>query len=461
MKRRPRGRFTPRSAKIHRAVDTSPYRGIRRSARRSDEGTDPTEGIILRGILESGAMRYVIVGGGPAGFSAARALRGLDLQGRVTMLTKEAEPPYARIALPYLVHGAVDKALLFLPMPDGVVMMRGEEAREIDPGRREVRTSSGRTISYDRLLLATGADPLKPDIPGIDLPLVFTIRDLANAQADRDRLRTAGARRAVVAGAGPVGLELGDALLKAGCAVTFVVGSDRLFSAMLDAPASAFLERRLAAKGIEIRKNDNLAAILPSGTASLSSGARVPCDIVIVGKGVSPRIDYLSGASVRARRGILVDKYQQTNVPGIYAAGDAAETADIVHGDSRINALWPEALEQGKVAACNMAGRPLAYEGSFSRNVMRVFETTIQAAGMTQGDEGRADREEGRDFHSKLVLDNGILKGFIFLGDVRSVGFYSDLVRRKVPVSSFAGSLRRGSLDYARFVKERILEHQG
>lgn len=408
-----------------------------------------------------GAMRYVIVGGGPAGFSAARVLRNIDARCRVTMLTKEIVSPYARIGLPYLVHGAWDEALLFFPMPDGVDIIPGELAREVDPERGEVRTASGKAISYDRLLLASGADPLKPDIPGIDLPFVFTIRNLDDARSVRNLLRSGGVRRALVAGAGPVGLELGDALLKAGCAVTFVVGSDRLFSAMLDAPASAFLERRLAEKGVAIRKNDSLAAILPSGTALLSSDIRVPCDIVIIGKGVEPRIDYLPGSGVRTGRGILVDRFQQTNVPGVYAAGDAAETPDIVHGDSRVNALWPEALEQARIAAHNMAGRTVAYEGSFSRNVMRVFDTTIQAAGQTQGEGGRVEREEGPDFHRKLVLDNGILRGFIFIGDIQSVGFCSDLIRRKIRASSFVGPLLRGSFDYARFVKERILEHQG
>jgi NADPH-dependent 2,4-dienoyl-CoA reductase/sulfur reductase-like enzyme len=401
-----------------------------------------------------GIMKYLIIGGGPAGLSAAATLRRIDDNGLVTILTKERILPYARIALPYLINGAVDEELLFLPMPSGANIALGEEVSEINPDNQEVKTSSGKTFAYDKLLLASGAAPLKPKIEGIGLPFVFTIRDMLDVHRIQDILKEKKTGRAVVAGAGPVGLELSDALEKLGYAITLVISSDRIFSTMLDSPASALLEKRLAEKNVEVRKNEDVAGVLPSGEVILSSGESRQCDVVIFGKGVASDIGFLAGSGIDAHHGILVDDRQQTNIPGIYAAGDAAETRDLVYEDSRVNALWPEALQQGKVAAYNMASRPLAYEGSYSRNAMRVFDTSIYVAGMAKADGFEVCRNEGPDFYHKLVLDKGVLNGFIFLGEARNIGLYNDLLRRRLQVAFFADSILNGSLDYAQIMRK-------
>jgi len=403
-------------------------------------------------------MDYLILGGGPAGLSAAAVLRRLDKTGRVTILAREKTDPYARIALPYVIKGAVDAEALFLPAPAGIDIALGEEAAGIHPEKREVHTASKKTYRYDKLLIATGADPFRPAIPGIRLPFVFTVRDMPDAQGIRKLLKGRKNGHAVVAGAGPVGLELSDALEKLGYRITLVISSDRVFSTMLDSPASAFLEKKLAEKGVEVRKNDEVIEILPSGGAVLRSGETRSSDLVIFGKGVAPGIGFLDGSGVHARQGIPVDAQQQTNLACIYAAGDVAETRDIAYEDSRVNALWPEALQQGKIAAFNMAGRPFAYEGSFSRNALHVFDTSIQVAGMSKAEGPEVYREAGADYHRKIVIDDGVLKGFIFLGDIRSIGLYCDLLRRKIPVGSFVGSLLRGSLDVARVMREWKIE---
>jgi nitrite reductase (NADH) large subunit len=401
-----------------------------------------------------GIMKYLIIGGGPAGLSAAATLRRIDDNGLVTILTKERILPYARIALPYLINEAVDEELLFLPMPSGANIALGEEVSEINPDNQEVTTSSGKTFAYDKLLIASGAAPLKPKIVGIGLPFVFTIRDMLDVHRIQDILKEKKTGRAVVAGAGPVGLELSDALEKLGYAITLIISSDRIFSTMLDSPASALLEKRLAEKNVEVRKNEDVASVLPSGEVILSSGELRACDVVVFGKGVAPDIGFLAGSGIDARHGILVGDRQQTNIPGIYAAGDAAETRDLVYEDSRVNALWPEALQQGKVAAYNMASRPLAYEGSYSRNAMRVFDTSIYVAGMAKADGFEVCRNEGPDFYHKLVLDKGVLNGFIFLGEARNIGLYNDLLCRRLQVAPFADSILNGSLDYAQIMRK-------
>jgi nitrite reductase (NADH) large subunit len=371
----------------------------------------------------------------------------------VTLLAKEDFLPYARIALPYLLTGAVDEELLFLSMPPGVEIVLGEEASEVYPGNLEVRTASGRKHFYDKLLLATGAAPLRPDIEGSRLPFVFTIRDLPDVHRVEELLKVKRTGHAVVAGAGPVGLELSDALCKLGFTITLVISSDRIFSTMLDTPASALLENRVTKAGVEICKNTDIVRICPPGEVFLSSGETKLCDVVILGKGVAPSVGFLAGSGINIHQGIPVDKHQETNIRGIYAAGDVAETRDIVYGDFRINALWPVAFEQGKIAAYNMASHPLAYEGSFSRNLLRVFDTSILVGGMAKANGPEVHCESGPGFYHKIVLDQGILKGFIFVGEVRNEGLYNELLRRKFPAASCVGSLVHGSYSYSQFVK--------
>jgi nitrite reductase (NADH) large subunit len=405
-------------------------------------------------ITQEPLLHYLIIGGGPAAVSAAATLKRISKESRITILSKEKHPPCARIALPYLLTGSVEEKLLFLPMPTGADLVLSDGAAEVNPKKNEVRTASGKKFYYDKLLVATGAAPIKPAIEGIDLPFVTTIRNLPDVRSVEDLLKVWKTGHCVIAGAGPVGLELGDALQKRGLAITFVISSNRIFSTMLDMAASAFLERNFSKKGVEICKNTEIARIHPSGEVCLSSGQSRFCDVVIIGKGVAPSLDFLVGSGIAIRRGIPVDEHQETNIPGIYAAGDVAETRDIVYEDSRVNALWPEAFEQGRVAAFNMASRPLAYEGSFSRNILRVFDTSIFAGGMAMANAPEVHSEDGPDFHHKLVLDQGILKGFAFVGDARNAGLYVDLLRRRVQITSCIDSLLHGSYDYAQFLKK-------
>jgi len=284
---------------------------------------------------------------------------------------------------------------------------------------------------------------------GGDLPFVFSVRDLPDVMGIRDRLRK-GTGHAVIAGAGPVGMEIGDALHQLGMSITFIVSSNRVFSAMLDLPAAELVRRKLAEKGVEIRTGEDIARIEGDGEVHLKSGERRKSDIVVFGKGVKPCLGFLTGSGIAVDRGVPVDDRQETNCPGVYAAGDAAQTIDIVYGDKRVNALWPVAVEQGRVAALNMGGIPAFYPGSLSRNVLRVFGISILTAGRSREEGPDVRRRETADSYHKIVLDRGILRGLIFIGDVRNEGLYVGMIKSGTDVSSCADSLLRGSYGYGR-----------
>jgi nitrite reductase (NADH) large subunit len=395
-------------------------------------------------------MKHVIIGGGPAALSAAATLRQADPSALVTILSKEAVNPYPKMALPYLLAGKIEEKAFFLTPPEGVELLLGEEVVRITPNRCEIETAGGKVLAYDRLLIASGASPEKPQLEGGGLPFVFTVRDLPDVIRIRTRLKGK-TGHAVIAGAGPVGMETGDALKELGMTITFVVGSNRVFSTMLDLPSAGRVAGMLRGQGIEILTGDQIVRIRESGEILLQSGGSRACDLVIFGKGVKPAVSFLEGNGIAVEEGIVVDERQATSVPGIFAAGDAVQSRDIVTGRGRVNALWPVAVEQGRVAALNMAGVPANYPGSLARNILRVFGLSIFTAGAGREERGYEVRTlEGPDFYRKIVLDKGALKGLIFIGEVRNEGLYTGLIRSGADVSAFAGSLLQGSYGYPR-----------
>ena len=394
-------------------------------------------------------MRHLIIGCGPAALSAAAMLRRVDPAGSVTILSRETVRPYAKMALPYLLAGKIGEKEFSLAVPAGTELLLGEEALRIDPGRREVVTAAGKRFTYDRLLIATGGTPERPKIDGGNLPFVFTVRDLPDVTGIRERL-PGRAGRAVIAGAGPVGMEIGDALQGLGMAVTFVVASGRVFSTILDPPAAELVRRKIEEKRVEIRTGEEIVRIGKDGEVLLKSGEKRACDIVILGKGVVPCLPFLAGSGIVAGRGVRVDDRQETNCPGVYAAGDVAETKDLVYGDTRVNALWPVAVEQGRVAALNMAGIPAVYPGSLARNILRVFGLSILTAGSGRDEGPDVRRSETGESYHKIVLDRGILKGLIFIGEAQNEGLYTGLIKAGADVSSYADSLLKGSYGYGR-----------
>jgi nitrite reductase (NADH) large subunit len=400
-------------------------------------------------------MDYLIIGGGPAGISAAATLRRVDEQSSVTILSNEESKPYAKMTLPYLLAGTLPAEDLFLAQPEGVEILLGQEVTKVDPDQRQVTTAMGEVFPYDKLLIATGASPKKPPVQGGDLPFVFTVRDLADIHGMQKRVH-ARTGHAVIAGGGPVGLEVGGALHELGMKVTYVIGSPQVFSTGLDMTAAEMVEQRMVDQGVEVRKGERIVEIRERGEALLSSGETRACDLVVFGKGIRPNTGFLEDSGIEIRTGIVVDEHQETSANDIYAAGDVAETMDLCCGKWRCNAIWPVAVEQGKVAALNMASGPVAYEGSVSRNILRAFGVSIFVAGMGKREDLDVRRKNGRNSYHKIVLDDGMLKGIVFVGGCRHEGFYVQLMKRKIDVSVFADSLLKGTFCYPRFMRRTL-----
>lgn len=397
----------------------------------------------------AGTENYLIIGAGAAGLAAAVTLRRFDQNSQVTILSREKTNPYSRILLPYLLADIIEEKDIYLPIPEGSKFLTGQEVVEIDTHRRKVITSTGEVFSFDKLLISGGSSAVTPEIKGSSLSFVFTLHDLGDIQKMRKWIKPG--KRALISGGGLVSVKCGEALSQLGMKVTFVIGSDRVLSRNLDLPAAKMVEQILAEKKIETLKRDEIIKIEErsfGGGALLQSGIRRECELVVFGKGVRPNTAFLTDSDIEMRRGIVVDEHQETNVEGIYAAGDVAETADSICGERRINALWRTAREQGRIAALNMACFPISYDGSVAINAQKVFTLPIFTAGMGKEESPEVLREQGSNFYHKLVIDKGILKGAIFIGKMKNEGLYQVLLTKKIDVSAFKLLLLRNTISY-------------
>lgn len=367
-------------------------------------------------------MHVLIVGGGIAGVTAARTLRTLAPTARITIL--EAEP-----VLYYLRPGLIDllagrKGLADItPFPrgwydrHGIVYRTGTPVVALDPARHRVTLTSGDEVSYDRLLLAAGAQALRPPIPGTDKPGVFTLRSAADAE--RIRTQAEGATAAAVIGGGWLGLEAARALRDRGLAVTVLERGPWLLPRQLDPDGAQVLAAILAQRGITLRIGVDCTGIYGDTTAAgvrLASGEEIPAELVLLAAGVRPRAALAAAAGLQVKGGIVVDDRLRTTAPDVYAAGDAAEWRGRSYG------IIPAAREQAEVAARNMVEPGTAtYTGTIPTNRLKVAGVDLVCLGDTQPQGGpgrelrRADPEHAR--YLKFVVDReGRLVGAILLG---------------------------------------------
>jgi nitrite reductase (NADH) large subunit len=315
----------------------------------------------------------------------------------------------------------------------GVTLKYGCLATEIDVGRHELKIAHEESVSFSRLVLATGSTPLRLNVPGSDLAGVHTFRD----SRDVDLLLTLAAqkKRVVVVGGGLLGLEAAYGLAKAGAPVTLIHLMDRLMERQLDAPAAGLLKTLVERKGIKVLLNANTARL--HGTTrvdgiELTDGRRIDADAVIFAAGIRPNVALAKDAGIAVGRGIMVDDHLRTAAPEIFALGECAEHRGICYG------LVEPAYEQARVLAQHLAGKTAAYGGSVVATNLKVSGVSVFSAGDFIGAEGSetillSDVRHGT--YKKLVISEGRLTGAVLVGDVESALWYLELIRTREPVA--------------------------
>ncbi len=397
-------------------------------------------------------MKYLIIGASAAGLSAALKIRELDVDGEIVILSEEKSLPYSKMSLPYLLSGECSKEEdLYLRIPEGVKLLLDKKVVSLKEERKVVKTETGEEFSYDKLLIATGAHPYIPEVEKKGLPPILSIRNLEDISGLKERIKNSKEKRVILSGAGLVNCEIADALLKIGVPSVFVIRSNRILSQILDEEGSRVIESVAKEKGIELLTGENIKTVEERDGityATLESGKVLKGSCVVFGKGVRPSVDFLKGTRIKIGRSIRVDTYLQTSVKDIYASGDVTESKDLAYNDIRMHALWPVAVEQGKIAGANMVEGEIEYPEEVSRNILSIFEKTIFTGGISTENKFEVYKEHFAGEYRKILIHNDKLVGFVFVGEVDSPGVYLFIMKNKIDVSENINLLLKGALSY-------------
>ena len=396
---------------------------------------------------------HVILGAGPAGVIAAETLRKHDAGASITLVGDEREPPYSRMAIPYLLMGRIDESGTYLRKQashyDALrVELVQARATSVDAAARTLALDNGQSLRFDTLLIATGSNPARAPIPGMDCAGVHSCWTLADARAIM-ALATQGAR-VLQMGAGFIGCIIMEALAARGVHLSVVEMGDRMVPRMMGPTAGGMIRDWCEAKGVQVFTGTRVEAIEMAAPLSvrLSDGSRVAADLVISATGVKPAIGFLENSGVRCLVGVLTDEHMQTNVPGIFAAGDCAEAFDKVSGKTIISAIQPNAAEQARVAALNMVAHgsaPRAFLGGVTQiNVLDTLGLISTSFGNWEGVSGGehvelTDRQRGR--HLSLQFQGDVLVGCNSVGWTEHVGVMRGLVDGQVHLGPWKDAL--------------------
>lgn len=387
----------------------------------------------------------VIIGNGMA---AARLVAELSKRalGRYAIAVIGDEPrlAYNRVLLSSVLAGETRAQEMELKpaswwRDQGVTLQYGCAAVAVDLERRQVSLRNGQSVSFSRLVFATGSRALRLDIPGAELSEVYTFRDSRDAEALK-RL-AAERKRVVVIGGGLLGLEAAYGLAKAGANVAVLHLMDRLMERQLDLPAATLLERLIESKGVDVLLEVETARIIGEDSVravELADGRVIAADAVVFAAGIRPNVELAQAAGVAARRGILVDDHMQTNVENIFALGECAEHRGVCYG------LVEPAYEQARILAARLAGRDDEYAGSIVSTNLKVSGVNVFSAGDFLGRPGSETivwSDASMGMYKKLVIADDRLVGAVLVGDTSAALWYLELIRSGADVGAWRDGL--------------------
>ena len=386
----------------------------------------------------------MILGNGAAGISAAEKLRQLNDLCDITVVSIEDIPVYTKFMLPDYIGGKIDKDKLILRdikyyNKNRIKLLLSERIENIDNTQKVVCLASGKNLSYNSMLVAVGGSPVVPNIEGLKETGYFTLNSVKDAD---DIIRNAKqGQKAVIVGAGLTGIEIAFALKKLGMDVTLVEKGARILPNQLDIPAAEMLVEMIRKEGIGLLLKRDIQRIKENNGlyVEMVDGEKISFNMLVISIGTRPNIDVVKDLDIKINRGILVNKYMETSVEGIYAAGDVAELQDDKNSGTVSRYIWPNALSQGKCAASNMTGQAQEFssDASFS-NAVRLRDLPFLSMGMINPDEDYetlvySDKES--QTYRKIVLKDNVIKGLILLGDTSSASILGGFVKSGKDIS--------------------------
>ncbi len=379
-------------------------------------------------------MRIIIIGGSIAAYTALETLikYGKDLE--ITLITEEEHIFYSKCLLTYLLGQEIGEKELFFSSSKKykgfIKLFSSTKATTTDNKNKKVFCNNGLSFDYDKLIIATGADPIKPTYCKEENRAI-TIR----YKKDIDMIKKYLKDRAIVVGGGYVGLKTAYSLSKLNIDTSVIISSPYPLSVTTDEDTGKTIETEFKKLGIKTYTRTDLKEIVPKNgsiKALLTSELDLTADVCIVGKGVKPRVELLLDSNISVNLGIVVNEYLQTSDKDIYAVGDCAECYDTAREEYYLNAIWPNAVEQAQIAALNILGNHVPYLGSISMNSIKTDTFHLITAGVLKGKEITIyeKRYSSKNQFRKIALQNGRLVGMSFFNNAEDAGFYVNLVKK-------------------------------
>lgn len=378
--------------------------------------------------------KYVIIGNGTAAVGCIEGIRSVDKSGEITVISAENHSVYSRPLISYYLEGKTDlKKMKYrgdgFYEENGCKVLYGKTAVSIDAAGKTVYLDGGEKIKYDELCVAAGSRPFVPPFEGLDtVDKKFSFMTLDDATSLEKALTKDS--RVLIVGAGLIGLKCAEGIAERVKEITVCDLAGRVLSSILDDDCAAIVQKHLEEKGLKFLLSDSVTKF-DKNTAYMKSGKTVAFDILVLAVGVRANSEIIKEAGGQVNRGITINTKMQTSLPNIYAAGDCAEGYDASIDANRVLAILPNAYMQGHTAGVNMAGGSAAFDNAVPMNSIGFFGYHIMTAGSYDGEmkEEKTDNSVKRFF-----TKDGVLKGFMLLGETERAGIYTSLIREKTPL---------------------------
>ncbi len=397
-------------------------------------------------------MKYIIIGASAAGLACAEQIRKEDKNATITVLTKESYLPYSRPSISYYLKGVVKEKDMYLRKPsfykaNGIEIVTGAEVKAMDRKAKTVKAGR-KAYQYDKLCLCTGSKPFVPPMKNVDgKENALTFLDLESTKAVKAKANAD--TKAVVIGAGLIGMKAAEGLSKICKSVDVVELSPRILPSILDAKSSKGVKKYIEENGhIKFHLGDTVTEAKSKGkkitSVVLKSGKELKCDLLILAVGVRPETALAEGAGLKVDRGIICDAAtMQTSDKSVYAAGDCTVSTDMLDGSKKIIALWVNAVQQGKIAGSQMAGGSETLGGSYAVNAIDFYGLRICTCGLINAaGEQYSDiiRQDG-DRYKRLIFEGDRLVGFVLINSSENAGIYTSLIENRVDISTLDGDI--------------------
>ena len=415
-------------------------------------------------------MKYLIIGNSAAAVGAVEAIRRNDKGNPITIISDEPHHVYSRPLISYLLAGHTKEDKMYYRdenfyKENNVETVFNKRVTGVDTKKKQVILEDKKKIDYDKLLIATGGTPFVPPIKGKDRKNVYTFTKWSDAEEIIKISKKV--QKVVVIGAGMIGLKAIEGLNAIGIDVTVVELAPEVLSRALDKDASRIVQRKMEEAGVEVITNNEVVEITGKGNVAtgvvLRDKKKVKCDLVIVAIGVIPNTGFIKESGIKINRGIVVDERMETNIKGVYAAGDVVEALNMLTNEKMPIPIWPLAYRQGSIAGDNMSGGTLVYKGGFPMNSIEFPGAPTISLGIIdprgEGYESLIKNDAKNGNYKRIIIKNERLVGAILVGDdVDRAGILTGLIKEQKPVTAFKDKLLDRNFGFVHMPREHRRE---